>query len=175
MVEFYPLGTVPAEYPDWYTEPLVKAGIDPANSSVWILSADPDQTRLDSPSAYLLAMPPGYTLFKHGHPCFRFEVIIQGSIDIGDGQVAGVGDVFTAQPGELYGPHVAGPEGCTTIEFFSRLEAGYLMLYEGPDGEIQTADARKGELPPGGEPTPRGRALMSKLSGGVTPGSTGSV
>ncbi len=165
-MEYYPFGMVPVEHPDWYTEPLRAAGLDPASAAHWILSADPDQTRFDSPSAYLLTMPPGYTLFKHGHPCFRFEVIIAGSLDIGDGHVAGVGDVFTAQPYELYGPHVAGPEGCTTIEFFSRLEGAFTLLYEGPNGEILTADVRKGELPPGAEPTPRGREIMS--NGGAT-------
>jgi hypothetical protein len=161
-MEFFPFGTVPTQYPDWYIQNLAPAGIDASRSATWILSADPDKTRLESPSAYELSMPPGYTLFRHGHPCFRFEVIIQGSLEIGDGRVAKVGDVFTALPGQLYGPHTAGPEGCTTIEFFSRLEAAYTLLYEGPDGEILTADVRKGELPPDAEPTPRGRELMSK-------------
>jgi hypothetical protein len=158
-MEFYPLGTVPTDYPDWYAEPLAAAGIDPAYSSTWILS--PQETAsLDSPAAHYLPMPPGYTLFRHGHPCFRYEVIVQGSLEIGDGRVATVGDVFTALPGEMYGPHTAGPQGCTTLEFFSRLEAAYTMLYEGPNGETLVADVRKGEMPPNYEPMPRDAQMM---------------
>jgi hypothetical protein len=163
-MQYYPFGTAPTQYPDWYAEPLAAAGIDPAHSSTWILSANPDETRGDSPSAYLLTMQPGYVLFRHGHPCFRFEVIIQGSLEIGDGRTATVGDVFTAEPGELYGPHTAGPEGCTTIEFFSRLEAAYTLLYEGPDGEVAVADVRKGEVPPDYQPTARDFDLLPAIT-----------
>jgi hypothetical protein len=169
-MQFYPFGVVPTEYPDWYAKPLAAAGIDPAHSSTWLLSADPDETQLDSPSAYFLSMPPGYTLFRHGHPCFRFEVIIQGSLEIGDGRIAQVGDVFTAQPGELYGPHTAGPEGCTTIDFFSRLGAAYTLLYEGPNGETLVADVRKGEVPPDYVPTPRDRDLMPVITSDMPAG-----
>jgi hypothetical protein len=169
-MQFYPFGVAPTEYPDWYAKPLAAAGIDPAYSKTWILSGDPDKTRLDSPSAYLLTMPPGYTLFRRGHPCFRFEVIIAGSLEVGDGTVATVGDVFTAQPGELYGPHTAGPEGCTTIEFFSRLEAAYTLLYEGPDGEVAVADVRRGEVPPGYRPTSSDLDLLAGINRGQTAG-----
>jgi hypothetical protein len=27
-------------------------------------------------------MPPGYVLFRHGHPCKRFEVVVQGTLEI---------------------------------------------------------------------------------------------
>src|SRR5258707_1106414 len=138
-MQFYPFGVAPTEYPDWYAKPLAAAGIDPAHSKTWILSGNPDETRLDSPSAYLLTMPPGYTLFRHGHPCFRFEVIIQGSLEVGDGTVAKVGDVFTAQPGELYGL----------------------------GGEY---DVRKGEVPPGYQPTSHDLDLMPAITRGRTAG-----
>lgn len=162
-MQFYPFGIVPTEYPDWYRRPLLEAGMDPQYSSTWILSPNPDEDQHDSPSAYFLSMPPGYTLFRHGHPCFRFEVIIQGSLEIGDGRVAEVGDVFTAMPGELYGPHTAGPQGCTTIEFFSRLGAAYQLLYEGPDGETLVADVLKGEMVPGFVPMPNDHKLMPEF------------
>lgn len=167
-MQFYPFGIVPTDYPEWYAKPLADAGIDAAHSSTWILSPNPDETRHDSPSAYFLQMPPGYTLFRHGHPCFRFEVIIQGSLEIGDGRVANVGDVFTALPGELYGPHTAGPEGCTTIEFFSRLGAAYTMLYEGEDGEIKEANVLKGEVPPTYVPMPRDLEMMPTITQDMT-------
>jgi hypothetical protein len=93
-------------------------------------------------------MPPGYVLARHGHPCFRVEIVVQGSLDAGDGTIASVGDVFTAAPGELYGPHIAGDEGCTTIEIFSALDGMFRLLYEDSDGSIKEADIRRGEYPP---------------------------
>ena len=34
-----------------------------------------------------------------------------------------VGDVMTAEPNQMYGPHVAGPEGFTVVEYFSCMRA----------------------------------------------------
>src|SRR5260370_16977687 len=104
-------------------------------SAAWILSAN-DDDRFSSPAAHFLPMPPGYRLFRHGHPCYRFEVVIQGSLELGDGRIAKVGDVFTADPGTLYGPHTAGPAGCTTIAFFSRPPAASTPLPQAPNRTI---------------------------------------
>jgi hypothetical protein len=146
-MKFFPMGTFPTPYPEWYVEGLAKAGLNAAGTDMWLLN-ESDGPGWSAPAAHLLPMPPGYTLFRHGHPCYRFEVVVQGTLELGDGRVAKVGDTFTAEPGELYGPHTAGPEGCTTIEIFSRLEAAYTLLYEGPNGEILEADVRRGEMPP---------------------------
>jgi len=94
-------------------------------------------------------MPPGYVLLRHGHPCHRFEVVIQGSLEIGDGRTAKAGDVFTALPGQLYGPHTAGSEGCTTIEIFSELDAMWRLMVESPEGTVQEIETRLGQLAPG--------------------------
>jgi hypothetical protein len=83
----------------------------------------------------------------HAHTCERFEVIVRGSLEV-DGRLVGPGHVMTAAPGELYGPHVAGPEGCATAEVFSDLEGVFRILVEQPDGGVREYDARKGELPP---------------------------
>jgi hypothetical protein len=115
---------------------------------------------MSNPAAFLLRMPPGYTLFRHGHPCQRFEVVIQGSLDVGDGRTATVGDIFTADAFTLYGPHTAGPEGCTTIEIFSEVEGMFRLLYEGPDGELIEANALKGEVPPDYVPLPNDADAM---------------
>jgi hypothetical protein len=162
-MEFYPLGSLPTSYPSWYVDALAGAGMNAYASATWILSAN-DEERFSSPAAHLLPMPPGYRLFRHGHPCYRFEIVVQGSLELGDGRIAGVGDVFTAEPGTLYGPHTAGPEGCTTIEFFSRLEAAYTLLYEGPDGEILEADVRKGEMPPDYIPMERDSDMLPGIT-----------
>jgi hypothetical protein len=53
---------------------------------------------------------------------------------------------MTAQPGELYGPHVAGFEGATTAEVFGTLEGVYRVLAETSDG-VREFDFRKGEMP----------------------------
>jgi hypothetical protein len=64
----------------------------------------------------------------------------------GDRQL-GPGDTMTAGPGEWYGPHVAGPEGCTTVEVFSNLDGVFRVLAESPDGP-RVFDFRAGERPP---------------------------
>lgn len=43
----------------------------------------------------------------------------------------GPGDVSTSGPGEFYGPHMAGSEGVTTLEIFSR-QAGLFPVLEKP-------------------------------------------
>ena len=142
-MQHFAFGTVP-DTPAWLHKALQGTMLSGANLPLWLLDTTED---LSVPAAYMLKMPPGYRLFRHGHRCERFEVVLQGSLDVGDGRVAGVGDIFTAEAGTLYGPHTAGPEGCTTLEIFSALEGMFRLLYEGPDGGIE-ADVRKGELAP---------------------------
>jgi hypothetical protein len=93
----------------------------------------------------MLQMPPNYRLFRHGHICHRFEVVVKGSLEAG-GKILKPGDVMTARPGELYGPHVAGPEGCTTAEVFGSHEGVYRVIAESDDGPREF-DFRKGEFP----------------------------
>jgi hypothetical protein len=150
-VDFYPLGTFPAEAPRWFEEALAGTAIPSAVMPVWLL----DKTEaMSAPAAFLLKMPAGYRLFRHGHPCERFEVVVQGSLDVGDGRTAKAGDIFTARAGTLYGPHTAGPEGCTSIEVFSAVDGMFRLLYEDADGTIVEADVRKGEYPPEYVPLP---------------------
>jgi hypothetical protein len=150
-VKFYPLGTFPEQAPEWFSMVMEPLGADASRIPVWHLGTAED---LSVPAAFLLRMPPGYVLFRHGHPCKRFEVVVQGTLEVGDGRIARPGDTFTAEPGELYGPHTAGPEGCTTFEIFSALEGMFRVLYEDPDGTIREAETFKGELPPEYVPLP---------------------
>lgn len=150
-MKLYPFGSFPTEPPAWFAEVLSAAGRDATTIPLWHLDTKQD---MSNPAALLLQMPPDYTLFRHGHPCQRFEVVIQGSLDVGDGRVATVGDIFTADAFTLYGPHTAGPEGCTTIEVFSSVEGMFRLLYEGPDGEILESNALEGQSAPGYVPLP---------------------
>jgi hypothetical protein len=150
-MKYYPYGTAPTEAPEWLEKELAGTGMKASGIPLWHLDKIEGWS---VPAALLLQMPPNYTLLRHGHPCQRFEIVIQGSLEIGDGRTATVGDTFTADANTLYGPHTAGPEGCTTIEVFSAVEGMFRLLYEGPDGEMLEADARKGEVPPDYQPLP---------------------
>jgi hypothetical protein len=155
-MQFYPYGTFPAA-PEWFKKELAKSGMNADLIGLWHLDKKDD---FSVPAAFFLKMPPGYTLFRHGHPCQRFEIVIQGSLVLGDGRTANVGDTFTADAFTLYGPHTAGPDGCTTIEVFSAVEGMFRLLYEGPDGEMLEANALKGEVPPGYVPLPGDAEVM---------------
>jgi hypothetical protein len=79
---------------------------------------DPDEP--STPTAAVLKMPAGYVLPRHAHPCERLEVVVAGSLQVGD-VVLVPGDVMATPAGEMYGPHTAGPDGCTTVEIFSSI------------------------------------------------------
>lgn len=66
----------------------------------------------------ILRLPPAGVLPRHSHACHRVEVVLAGSMDVGGGRVVTPGTVMISLPGEAYGPHVAGPDGVTTIEVF---------------------------------------------------------
>jgi len=146
-MRYYPFGSTPAESPTWFVEALASTHLDPETLPLWFLG--PDELGWKCPAALLLTMPAGYTLFRHGHPCRRFEIVVRGSLELGDGQVASVGDTFTADPHTLYGPHTAGPEGCTTIEVFSAVEGMFRLLSEDEDGRVTETDSRLGQRAPG--------------------------
>lgn len=148
-MKFYPFGTFPTDPPAWFADLLAERGLDASAIPLWHLGTATD---LSNPAALLLQMPPGYELFRHGHPCRRFEIVVQGSLEIGDGRVARPGDTFTAEPYTLYGPHRAGPEGCTTLEIFSAVDGMFRLLYEDEAGEMRESRALEGERAPGYRP-----------------------
>jgi anti-sigma factor ChrR (cupin superfamily) len=81
----------------------------------------------------VLRLPPGGVLARHAHPVVRFEVVVQGSIEA-EGRTLLPGDVMVSPAGEFYGPHVAGPEGCTTVEVFSSIRGTGNVVYDTDDG-----------------------------------------
>src|SRR3954470_16709719 len=116
---------------------------EPNGTRIFVLSDRDDDW--DAPAAVMLEMPPGYVLFRHAHICHRFEVVVKGSLEAG-GRILRPGDVMTATPGEMYGPHTAGPMGCTTVEVFGSLEGVFRVIAETDTGPREY-DFRAGDLP----------------------------
>src|SRR4051794_21156067 len=80
------------------------------------------QPEENAPAAAILRLDAGHVLARHAHNCYRLEVVIRGSMTAGD-RVLKPGSIMFSKPHEFYGPHVAGPDGCTTVEIFSTYDA----------------------------------------------------
>jgi hypothetical protein len=78
-----------------------------------------------------LRMAPGYVLFRHAHDCYRMEIVVQGSLDVG-GRILKPGAVMISEPGVLYGPH---------IDF----EGAHKMMLESAAGALTELDIRTPE------------------------------
>lgn len=91
----------------------------------------------------VLEMEPGFVIARHAHNADRFEMIVKGSLHIGE-KVYYPGAVMTACAHEYYGPKVCGPEGCTTVEFFAGEVQGESLLFELADGSRVTFDPEAG-------------------------------
>jgi hypothetical protein len=98
---------------------------------VHFVMGDPESEH--TPVAAMLRLPPGGVLVRHAHPVARFEVVVQGSLDVGD-RVLLPGDVMVSPVGEFYGPHIAGPDGCTTVEVFASITGVGNIMYDTDDG-----------------------------------------
>jgi hypothetical protein len=88
-----------------------------------------------TPVAAMLRMPPDFVLPRHAHPVARFEVVVHGTLDVGE-RVLQPGDVMVSEPHEFYGPHIAGPEGCTTVEVFASITGVGNSVQDTPDGQV---------------------------------------
>ena len=125
-------GRVPAEY----LRPLLVQSEKAGMPLSLFAMGDPEDP--ETPGFAIFSMKPGEVLPRHSHDCHRFEVITQGSMTaIGPGEgnrELRVGDVMLADPNQLYGPHVAGPEGFTVVEYFSRIRAAYQIRLETKKG-----------------------------------------
>jgi hypothetical protein len=98
-------------------------------------SSDP---ATEPPTVVALKMEAGRVLPRHAHNCGRFEVVVSGSLDIGE-RVLHPGDIMVSSPGVFYGPHVAGPDGCITFEVFSDFRGAHTSMVETADG-VRTFD-----------------------------------
>jgi len=110
---------------------MAKSNLTPATMHVM---GDPsDET---APAALIFTTQPGGLIPRHAHKCERFEIILEGSLHVDD-MVLGPGDVMVARSGEFYGPHVAGPEGCRTLEIFSTLAGAHHQVLDTPEGPVE--------------------------------------
>ena len=88
--------------------------------ATFAMADDPEEPEsMDTPIVCLLYMAPNQTLQRHSHACHRIEVVILGSLNVGDRWLH-PGDVWSSKPDENYGPHTAGPTGSMTVEIFSK-------------------------------------------------------
>jgi quercetin dioxygenase-like cupin family protein len=131
-------GRVPAEY----LRPLVADSEKVGTPLSLFVMGDPDDP--ETPGFAVFSLKAGEVLPRHSHDCHRFEVITQGSMtaigpDEGNRELR-VGDVMSAEPNQMYGPHVAGPEGFTVVEYFSRMRAAYEVTFATKDGGAKTVD-----------------------------------
>jgi hypothetical protein len=83
----------------------------------------------NAPTVVALRMAPNWILPRHAHDCYRFEVVVQGTLDVGE-RILKVGDVMFSEPNMFYGPHIAGAEGCTTFEIFSNHHASHEAILD---------------------------------------------
>ena len=97
------------------------------------------------PTVVALRMAPGWILPRHSHDCYRFEVVVQGTLDVGD-RVLSAGDVMVSEPNIFYGPHVAGPDGCTTFEIFSNHKASHMVTLPIENGSADFDVSQPGEF-----------------------------
>lgn len=117
-----------------------RSGAQAAGLDLGSIPMSDDPLDPDAPVASMLWLPPHTTLDRHGHHCHRVEVVVRGSISVGD-RVLHPGDVWTAGPGEMYGPHTAGPEGCLSVEIFSSNSKRYPTIHD--DDQSPEAAARQ--------------------------------
>lgn len=129
------------EYWDRYPEHLkgmgTLASITGATTTMFVLGDDPSDPH--APGVGILCMPPGYVLRRHAHTCHRLEVILSGTLNV-EGRWFGPGTVMTAGYEEAYGDHIAGPEGCTTVEVCSTTSGMNNVLVAAPDGQMVPFD-----------------------------------
>ena len=115
---------------------MKRAGSIGARSS-WFALGDADTEEV--PIAMVFHMEPGFIITRHTHPCERFEVVVRGSIDVGD-RVLVPGDVMTSHANEMYGPKQAGPDGCTTVEVFATTSGAHHRIVEDGQGNRTSLD-----------------------------------
>jgi hypothetical protein len=134
--------------PDFWKSPanLQRLVDRPTNNGARLKYIPTKADDYDAPGAIILDMPPGFVLYRHAHECSRIEVVLRGSVDVGD-RTLHPGDVMTAGAFEMYGPHIAGPDGATTVEFFTNFSASWKTIYATPRGPVQV-DALAGDLRP---------------------------
>jgi hypothetical protein len=91
----------------------------PTLNMAYFVMGDPAK---NAPVAVALEIAPNASIPRHTHSCHRFEIVVRGELRTEEGATLRPGDVMISEPGVMYGPNVAGPEGCTTYEIFADFE-----------------------------------------------------
>jgi len=120
-------------FPADYLSALTEQGRENDSPTSVYTMGDPNDP--ETPAFVIFKMAPNSKLPRHSHPCQRFEVVIQGSME-SEGETLVTGDIMMAAPNEPYGPHYAGPEGCTVVEYFGRVFGAYNIDWRKRNGDI---------------------------------------
>ncbi|MVZ99849.1 hypothetical protein F8568_005535 [Actinomadura sp. LD22] len=72
----------------------------------------------DAPVLVITQFAPHAELPVHSHPSAFCDAVVEGSMIV-DGQENPRGTIRLLRPDAVYGPSIAGPEGCTLLEFYA--------------------------------------------------------
>jgi hypothetical protein len=89
-------------------------GLDAAPFGMTTLNMGDDP---QGPAAVVFSLPPNLEFATHYHETEQCFVVLEGSIRIGRTWF-GPGSVRVQDEGSVYGPGLAGPEGCKAISFY---------------------------------------------------------
>jgi hypothetical protein len=105
-------------------------------SKIAVLATDEEA---GNPEVVMLAIEfqPDFYVAAHQHRTGHIEVILEGSLYIGD-HLEGPGDIRVSPPYESYGPLKAGPDGCKCLEIFPDRTA-VLPIMDDPSGAVTHA------------------------------------
>src|SRR5688572_24932474 len=78
-----------------------------------------DDLESEVPAAQMIMLRPGAIVPRHAHDCHVVQVVVIGSLDVGEGDPLTEGDVIVTQPGEYSGPRVAGSGGALLATFYA--------------------------------------------------------
>jgi hypothetical protein len=115
----------------WNDDTLEWGGLDDRVRSAWLDLGDPvDPNR---PLLMFVRYAPGIVVKPHSHGSDYSSMVLQGEVKI-TGRSHAVGSIRLVSAGTVYGPLVAGPEGTTLLDIFSRRD-GALPIWAKPSLE----------------------------------------
>jgi hypothetical protein len=144
---------------------------DTVKGTFFTLGDDDDD---DAPLVALLDLPPCVGLPRHTHNANLLMMVVKGSLYV-PGRILLPGDCQQANAHEFYGPEVAGPQGCTRIEIWSRLPGGTAAQYEiAETGDVVEWSIMTGSSMPYRYSELEGHDLLKELTAMVVADAAGS-